>query len=462
MAHMEPPVKKSEKIDLRINGINHSGEGVGRYGEFAVFVPGTVPGETVTAEVVELKKNYARGRLLEIKERSQRRTNPECAYFSACGGCHLQYIDYEELLRLKTVLVRDSLARIASLEGVTVHNAIGMEFPWRYRNKARFQVKESGGKLSLGFFEEGSRNLAACFRDGLKSGCLLVDMELNEIASTVETLLNKHTGSFAGSFRHVVLRKAFGTGELMAVVVTGSEEWPGEKRFAGELLSLHPGLTSIVRNINDGPPGVVMGRENRALAGRDYITDRLGHLVFRISPSSFYQVNPVQALVLYQKTLAYAALTGEETVVDAYSGVGTIALFLAGHAEKVYGLEAVPDAVKDARSNAALNRIGGVQFLEGQVERLLPALSAKGVYPDVVVLDPPRRGCGRETLDTAAALRVPRIVYVSCNPGTMARDLGILKGGGYRVVEAQPVDMFPWTYHVESIVQIKRAENRMG
>jgi 23S rRNA (uracil1939-C5)-methyltransferase len=308
--------------------------------------------------------------------------------------------------------------------------------------------------------------LAAFFKKGdrLTSGYLLVDGELNEVARVIGNLLNKHGVSACNQkqrdrfFRHVVLRKGFYTGEIMVVLVTGSGEWPEENLFVGELSSLRPGLASVVRNINDGPPGVVLGRTNKLLAGREAITDRLVHLHFNISPSSFYQVNPVQTLVLYQKALEYAALTGVETVVDAYSGVGTIALFLAGHAQKVYGLEVVSEAVEDARKNALLNKISNVEFHLGEVEKQFPAMAAQGLHPDVVVLDPPRKGCGREVLDAMAAMQVPRVVYVSCDPGTLARDLGYLATKGYKVEEVQPVDMFPWTHHVECVIGMQRKD----
>jgi 23S rRNA (uracil1939-C5)-methyltransferase len=285
-----------------------------------------------------------------------------------------------------------------------------------------------------------------------------VDRDLNEVAATIKKILNKHGGTAGDKkqeslfFRQVVLRKAFYSGEIMAVLVTGSGPWPQEKAFVDELLSFFPKLTSVVRNINDRPSGVAFGRQNRCLAGRDHIIDRQGYLTFRISPSSFYQVNPAQTVVLYEKVLEYAALTGVETVVDAYSGVGTIALFLAGHAKKVYGLEVVPQAVEDAHRNAVLNKINNVEFLSGEVEKRLPELAALGLRPDVVVLDPPRAGCGREALEAVAEMRSRLVIYVSCDPGTLARDLGYLTGKGYRVIEVQPVDMFPWTRHVESII----------
>ena len=467
MTIKEPLLKRTDRINLQINGINHSGEGVGRYHGMAVFVTGTAPGDAILAEVVELKKNYARARLLEITEPAPVRRRPDCPSFSTCGGCRLQHVDYTEQLRLKTGLVSDSLARIAGLSGVTVHDTAGMEYPWHYRNKAHFQVEKRDSGYHMGFYEEGSHTLAAFFEQGdyLNLGCLLVDVELNEVASVIEKLLNKHgkvvcsqeqQGRF---FRHVVLRKGFYTGEIMAVLVTGSGEWPQENVFVREFLSLRPGLASVVRNIHNGLSGIVPGRENRLLAGREYITNRLGHLTFNISPSSFYQVNPAQTLVLYQKALEYAALTGGETVVDAYSGVGTIALYLAGRAKKVYGLEVVPQTVEDAQRNAVLNNVRNVEFLPGKVEKQLPVLAAQGLRPDVVVLDPPRRGCSWAALDAVADMRPPRVVYVSCDPGTLARDLGYLASKGYLVEEVQPVDMFPWTHHVECVVRIQREES---
>lgn len=460
----ELPLKKAEKIRLEIKGITHAGEGVGRYHGLAVFVPGTVPGDTVLAQVVELKKNYARGKLLEVTERSPVRQRPECSHFAACGGCRLQQMDYGEQLRLKTGLVRDSLARIAGLGAVAVNDIIGMSNPWHYRNKVHFQVEERNGRFALGFYEEGTHTLAAFFKEGdpVNAGCLLVDRELNEVALVIENLLNKHGVSTCNQkphgrfFRHIVLRKGFYTGEIMVVLVTGNGEWPKENAFVGELTSLRPGLASVVRNINNGPPGVVLGRKNKLLAGREAITDRLDHLHFNISPFSFYQVNPAQTLVLYHKALEYAALTGSETVVDAYSGIGTIALYLSGKAKKVYGLELAHEAVEDARKNAELNKIKNVEFHPGEVEKLLPAFAVQGLRPEVVVLDPPRRGCGREALDAIVEMRSPRVVYVSCDPGTLARDLGYLAGKGYRVEEAQPVDMFPWTQHTECIVELCR------
>ncbi|MFZ5643816.1 MAG: 23S rRNA (uracil(1939)-C(5))-methyltransferase RlmD [Bacillota bacterium] len=463
MAKKVLPVKKGERVKLDIDGLTHNGDGVGRYCGLAVFVPGSVPGDSIEALVVQLKKGYAIGRLVEVLEKSKVRRETDCEFFSSCGGCRLLNVNYREQLRLKTALVRDSLTRIAGLEDVPVRETLVMDCPWHYRNKAHFQVEEGANGCSLGFYEEGTHNLSAFFRGEGNSGCLLVDRDLNRVASAVEDLLNRHGRDLYRSpgrkfFRHVVLRKGYLTGEIMAVLVTGSGDWPGQRAFVEQLSSREPGITSVIRNINDGPRGIIMGSESRVLTGRGYITDQLEDLKFIISPSSFYQINSSQTLVLYRKALEYSGLEVRKglTVVDAYSGVGTIALFMARHAKKVYGLEVVREAVKDAGRNAELNKIDNVEFHFGEVEKLLPSMAARGLRPDVVVLDPPRKGCRPEVLDAVAEMGTPTLVYVSCDPGTLARDLGHLSGRGYCVEEVQPVDMFPWTHHIESIILLQR------
>ncbi len=467
MANKSMSLKKAEKITLQINGLNHAGEGVGRYCGIAVFVPFTMPGDTVFAEVVDLKKNFARGRLIQIIERSPGRRLPECPLFSTCGGCQFQHIDYQEQLRLKTGLVRDSFSRIAGLKDVKTLDTIGMDYPWYYRNKANFHVDNFGGIYELGFYGENSHNLARYAKkadDYKKQGCLLLDRDLNKASAIIAGLLNKYIPKTYGMkhkshfLNNVVLRKSIYSGEIMIVLFTGAGQWPQEKAFAKELIALCLRIASVMRCTNVEQSGAVTGKQARCLAGSNYITDYIGHLVFRISPSSFFQVNPSQTLALYNKVLEYVSLTGTETIIDAYSGVGAITLYLAKRAKKVYGLEENPLAVKDAQINAALNKISNTEFLPGEVEKNLPALAKKGVLPDTIILDPPRSGCSRKVLDEVLTMQTPKVVYVSCNPGTLARDLEYLNINGYLVKEVQPVDMFPWTRHVETVVLMSRAK----
>ncbi len=457
------PLKINEKISLAITGLTHNGEGVGKWHGFAVFVPGALPGETVSVQVTEIKKNYARACLLQLDTKSPSRVEPLCKYHSTCGGCRLQHVDYQEHLHLKTNLVRDNISRIAGLDNVTIHETTGMEHPWNYRNKVHFHIKDTPLGIRLGFYQEGTHRLISLFdqNDQENPDCLLVDKELNLIAGGAQDLLNqlKSKAPNNGFFKHLVLRKAFFTGEIMVILVTGSQKWPGEELFTKALLKLFPQITSLVRNIND-KPGPVMGKHNYLLHGKEHITDRLGNLSIMISPHSFYQVNPIQTEKLYQKVLEYANLNNSTLplIVDAYSGTGTIALYLAGQkkAGRVIGLEVIPDAVEDSKKNALINKIDNIEFYQGKVEELLPKIVDKDLKPDILILDPPRQGCAPEVLQTAAAVKIPTIIYVSCNPATLARDLGRLSQMGYRANEVQPIDMFPWTVHVECVVSMSR------
>lgn len=451
--------KKLPDVKVKITGLNHNGEGVGRLPDgMAVFVPGTVPGEEVLVQVVQCRKNFARAKMLKIIDRADERCSPECGIYNGCGGCTMQHIDYRAQMEYKTRLVSDSLIRIGKLKDIKVFPTIGMKNPWHYRNKVHFQVQDLNGRVALGYYEKGSHR----FLPLSANRCLLVDKDLNQAAKTVEKLLNKYKVPLfdwrrkKGLIRHVVLRKAKATGEIMIILVTGNSRWRQQEELAREIQEMHPSVVSVIRNINNSSSRVVLGSRNITLVGKSFITDRLGSLEFHISPGSFYQVNTSQTEVLYDKALEYAGLTGREKVLDAYCGIGTIALYMAGRAEEVIGLEIVPEAVQNARENARQNKITNAEFYQGEVERLLPLLAAEGYRPDVVVLDPPRRGCAKEALDALVEMQVPRIVYVSCDPGTLARDLSYLNSRGYDVKEVQPVDMFPHTSHIECVVSLKR------
>ncbi|WP_051070525.1 23S rRNA (uracil(1939)-C(5))-methyltransferase RlmD [Desulfurispora thermophila] len=454
-----PQGANNEEVTLPITGLTHSAEGVGRLNGLAVFVPGAVPGDTVLARLEERKKSYARARLLEVLQEAPERRPAPCPHFSGCGGCRLQQVTYAEQLRLKKQLVQDSLARLGGLGDVPVHDVAGMDNPWHYRNKITLHAGWSGGRYVLGLFTEGSHDLIELYPLGVAepaAGCLLVNKELNQVARTVQELLNKYAPTGTNDFFHrVILRKAVATGQIMVVLVTAGGAWAGESALVRDLLSRHPAVSSLLRHVP--APGFASGGGSyKLLAGKEYIEEELLGLYFRISPAAFFQVNPVQTAYLYQKALQYAALTGRETALDAYCGTGTIALLLARQAARVYGLEVVAQAVVDARQNALRNNTGNVRFMEGAVEKLLPRLAARGLRPHLIVLDPPRSGCGRPALQAVAAMQVPRLVYVSCDPGTLARDLAFLSQYAYRALEVQPVDMFPWTSHVECVVSLKR------
>lgn len=456
MGTREAVVSPGDMIELTIESVNHQGEGVGRYKGIAVFIPFTVPGERVITKITELKKNYAKGQTEQVLEASQSRITPRCEAFETCGGSHFQHIDYELQLKLKQQIVIDSLKRIGKISEPVVHPTIGMDNPWGYRNKVHFQVNSEGDKIKLGFFEEGSHKLVPT------TSCLLVDGQIRDIALLVENMLNKHhikaynwdTGE--GFLRHVVIRRGLNTSKIMVVLVTSGEKSTAIFTLARELKARVPAIASVIGNINTGKTRQVFGPESVLLAGQNMITENLNGLTFNISPTSFFQVNPVQTEVLYQKALEYAHLTGTETVLDVYCGIGTISLFLARKAAKVFGFEVSREAVHDAAANAVLNGITNVEFVAGKAEERLPRLVSQGVQPDIVVVDPPRQGIEKRALQAIADMAPQRIVYISCDPATMARDINFLYYRGYELREVQPVDMFPQTSHIESVAVLIR------
>jgi len=452
LAAKELPVAVGQEVELLIDGINHQGEGVGRYNGFTVFVPRSIPGETVRARITEVKKNFAAAALMEVVTASPSRVTPGCPVFAECGGSQLQHMDYDLQLATKTRQVADALKRIGKLDDVTVHPAIGMKNPWHYRNKAHYQVNAVEGKIKLGFFEEESHRLVPA------TECLLLDRQLSDVAAMTEVLLNKYNltaydrETRTGLLRHVVIRKSRHTGKVMVVLVTTARKFPEQYLLAKEFRAKTPYVVSVVRNINDQDKGPVFGRESMLLAGRETIPEMIGDLQFLISPTSFFQVNPQQTATLYDKVMDYAALTGRETVLDVFCGIGTITLFLARRAARAFGLEMHRGAVEDAAANARLNGISNVEFIAGMAEERLPKLARQGILPEVVVVDPPRKGVDKRALQAIADMKPERLIYVSCDPASMARDLEFLSHRGYRAQEVQPVDMFPQTRHVESII----------
>jgi 23S rRNA (uracil1939-C5)-methyltransferase len=470
------PVRVGQQVECVISGLTHEGEGVGRVEGYTLFVHGALPGEKVQAEVVSIGKSFGRARMVGLLSGSEYRREAPCPIYATCGGCQLQHLDYAEQLRWKRQHVVDNLVRIGKLfvEGeagpkdvdggnsdgrlpVIVHPTIGMNDPWRYRNKAQVPIGFSEGGLIGGFYEQGSNDIVEM------DACLIQQEENEETVRAVKeaarlldiSAYNRATGR--GLLRHVVVRHAATTGQRMVVLVTNGFDIPHAQELVSLIREKVPGVVSVCQSINTVQTPVVFGDETRVIWGEEVIYDEIDGIQFAISPRSFFQVNPEQTEQLYRKAVDYAELTGEEVVVDAYCGIGTISLFLARHAARVYGVEIVPEAIEDARRNALLNGIKNVEFAVGAAEIIMPRWQAEGITPDIIVVDPPRKGCDGALIATMLELRPARIVYVSCNPSTLARDLRLLEDGGYRTVEVQPVDMFPHTGHVECSVLLKWA-----
>ena len=450
-----PPVRRGDTLLLEITDFSHDGEGVGRAAGFTMFVPQTAPGDLVEATVISVQKTYGRALPLSIRRPSPHRIAAACPHFARCGGCSLQHVRYEFQLRMKQERVVEVLRRLGQIEA-PVRPIIGMANPWGYRNKAQVPVAAVNGRLVAGFYEPHSHRVVEL------DSCPIQHPAGNRAVQAARAALAElqiapyDEISHRGMVRHILSRVSFTTGELLLTLVTAQEQLPHTARLVERLRAGIPELVGIVQNINTARSNTVLGNREKLLWGKPYLVEKLGGLSFRVSSRSFFQVNPVQAEVLYEKVLAYAGLTGTETVFDLYCGTGTIALYLARKAKAVIGVESAREAVRDARANARLNGIDNALFFEGRSEELVPRLLQEGRRADVIVVDPPRKGCAAGLLQTMIAAAPRRLVYVSCNPATLARDLKILETGSSRTVEVQPVDMFPHTSHVECVVLMSK------
>ncbi len=451
------PVQLGQKYEIKITGMGQSGEGVGRFENFTVFIPYALPGETVEAKITLVKKNYATGEIVSILEKTSDRIKPICKVYDDCGACQLQHYSYEAQLNAKKQKVIDMMEHIAIKKDIIIHPTMPSVHEWHYRNKMQFPIGRSKKEgIIVGCYAHSSHNIINT------ENCHIQKHTNNVIANAVREMATKFKLSVYdekthyGLLRHVVGRTNRDETECMVVLVTAQPKIPRVREIVNFLRSKIPNLTSVVQNINTGRNNIIMGKECKILWGASHITDRLGSLKFKISALSFFQVNTEQAEKLYECALKYANLTGKETVIDGYCGTGTISLFLAQKAKKVYGMEIVPEAIRDAIANARDNNIRNAEFLTGDAAKLMPQLYRKGLRPDVIVTDPPRAGCAPEVLKTFAAMRPKRIVYVSCNPASLARDIGILDELGYKAIEIQPVDMFPQTGHVETVCLLSK------
>ena len=445
--------RKNDLVTLEIEDCGIDGEGIGKADGFTVFVKDAVIGDTVTAKIIKAKKNYGYGRLMEVLKPSPYRVEPKCEFARQCGGCQLQALSYDQQLVFKTNKVKGHLERIGGFTDIPMEPIIGMDELFHYRNKAQFPVgRNKEGKIVTGFYAGRTHNIIE------NRDCALGVAENKEVLDRVIAHMEKYgiepyneaTGK--GLVRHVLIRYGYFTKEVMVCLILNGNKLPKEEQLVKSLCEI-PGMTSITINVNKKHSNVILGEEIRLLWGQEYITDRIGDISYQISPLSFYQVNPMQTQKLYAKALEYADLHGQETVWDLYCGIGTISLFLAQKAKFVRGVEIVPAAIENAKENAKLNGLENTEFFVGKAEEVLPREYKKnGVYADVIVVDPPRKGCDETLLETMVEMNPERIVYVSCDSATLARDLKYLCERGYELRKVCPVDQFGMTIHVETVV----------
>jgi len=451
---MVAPVKKNDRRTVYIEDLTHDGNGVAKVDGFPLFIQGALPEETVEVHVLKTLKNYGFAKIVDIIKESPDRVKAPCIYFGQCGGCQVQHLSYEGQLKWKENMVRNVMKRIGKIDA-PVLPVKGMQDPWNYRNKSQipFSMTETGP--IAGFYKSKSHEIVDMER------CLIQVGEADAMMATLKKELMEigvqpyNEASHQGMLRHVVVRKGRATGEVMVVLVTNKHKFPQKDEAIKLIQKLVPNVTSIVQNINIEKTNVILGNETVTLWGKDFIEDTIGGVRFEISARSFYQVNPVQTEVLYKQALDYAQLTGNERVIDAYCGIGTISLFLAQKAKSVMGVEIVEQAIEDAKRNSEINGFTNTYFEAGPAEEVIPRWYADGKEADVLVVDPPRKGCDEALLTTIIEQKPKRVVYVSCNPGTLARDLRILEDGGYKTVEIQPVDMFPQTTHCEAVAWLE-------
>ena len=420
-------VEKNKEYIFDIISQGYEGEGIAKIdNKYPIFIEGALKGEKVKVRIVKVNKNFAYGKLMEVLEASEERVNPPCAIYKRCGGCKLQHASYNAQLDFKWDRVKDCVSKIGKLDPSIVKYPLGMEEPWRYRNKVQLPIGLINGEVKIGFFAPRSHDIIDM------ESCLIQDEIGDKVVKLTREWIEKFNirpynvdGEYdeKGIVRHIMIRRGFTTNEVMVVLVTNGEKLPYKEEFVDLMVKNIPGIKSIIQNINSKKTNVILGLESKTLWGEDTVSDYIGDFRFNISPLSFFQVNPIQTEVLYGKALEYANLTGNEEVFDAYCGTGTITLFLSQKAKKVYGVEIIPQAIDNAWINAKENKVENVEFFVGESEVVIPDLINKGVKADVVVVDPPRKGCDKKLLDAITHIDAKKIVYVSCDPSTLGRDL---------------------------------------
>lgn len=450
-------LKVGQVVTLDVNRLGINGEGIGYTKRQVVFVEGALPGEQVVARITRVEPTYAIGNMIRIIKRASSRVKPPCPVYEQCGGCTLQHMDYSAQLEWKREIVRESFARYTSLTDIEIKPTIGMDHPWEYRNKAQLPVALVGGKVVAGLYAPRSHQIIDTSR------CMIQHPTTNEMVQKVRDVVQElgiplyNEKKHAGFLRTIVPRIGFETDEVQLTLVTRTEDFPQREAFVSLIRQRLPYVTSIMQNINPARTSLIFGDKTKYLWGKEKIEEQLGNVRFTLSPRAFFQLNPEQTVKLYNEVKKAAGLSGKEVVVDAYCGVGTIGLWLAPYAKEVHGIDIIPEAIQDAKENAKRSGISNACFTVGPAEKILVDWVKQGFRPDVVVVDPPRTGCDPALLQAFLRAKPKRIVYVSCNPSTLAKDCKVLLKG-YRIESVQPVDMFPQTGHVESVVRMERVK----
>lgn len=452
----ELPVVENKTYEVVINDLSHEGLGVARVDNYPVFIENALPGEKVKIMITHTGKRMGHGYTIEILEKSPHRVENIDEIHIQSGTMPLLHLAYDQQLKFKQDQVAKLMKKVGRLEGVTVLDTMGMDNPFGYRNKAQIPVREVDGELTTGFYKKKSHDLIPM------EDFLIQEPEIDAAIIQVRDILRKYgvaaynERNHTGDIRHIIVRRGHYTEELMIILVTRTFALPNAKEIIQDIKETMPNVVSFVQNINSDKTNVILGKQAMVLFGKDYYTDELMGHTFKISHQSFYQVNSSQTEKLYDVAVEFADLTGTEIVVDAYSGIGTMTLGLAEKAKKVYGVEIVPQAIENARANAVSNNISNVEFEVADAGDWLVKKAKAGFQVDVVVVDPPRKGLAPEFIDSVLEMKPERVVYVSCDPGTLARDLGLLSAGGYTVEKVQPVDMFPQTHHIENVALLTK------
>ena len=454
------PVEKNKEYEVEIIDNGFEGEGIAKFNDFTIFIPGAIKGEKCKILIVKVNKTFAFGKLLEVLEKSKYRVQADCSTYKRCGGCSLRHIQYEETLKIKRDMVQNLVNKTLNTK-LFVNKTIGMEEPYHYRNKLQYPVGlDKNDKPVIGVFANRTHEIIPV------ESCLIQNEKAEKVAKTVFefikenkiTIYNEQTRK--GTIRHIIVKIGIKTDEIMCIIVTNDEKIEKENELVDAITSEFPKIKTIVKNINNKNTNVILGDKNVVLYGDGYIYDKLGKYTFKISPMSFYQTNPIQTEVLYQKAIDFAKLDKEDILCDLYCGIGTIGIFASSKVKQVYGIEIVKEAVEAAKENAKINNVDNIEFIAGDVEKAFKDLiETRGIKPTAIIVDPPRRGLDETTINKILELEVEKFVYISCNPATMVRDLKIFEEK-YDVKEIQPVDMFPFTSHVEvcALLELKNCQ----